>query len=108
LTSTPRSAWQPRLLLELRSGRKLRVAVDFAGTTMKTVRRHMIRDADELGAEHPEALAVLIRSAVELHRATNERRRAQLRRAVEVELARERDRRSEHARAAANARWGAR
>jgi hypothetical protein len=88
---------------ELRAGRKLRVAVDFAGTTLKTVRRHKLRDAARLGAGHPDTLGELIRAAVEHHREA--KRRGEVRRAADRELARYRERRVEHARAAAVARW---
>ena len=104
-----RTAWQPRLLLELRRVGKLAVAVDFAGTTLKTVRRHVIRDADRLGSGHPDSLGALILAAKLAHaadvKAARLRGMARRRAAVEAGAA---ERRTERARAAAEARWGGR
>lgn len=103
-----RTAWQPLLLLELRRVGKLAVAVDFAGTTLKTVRRHVVRDADRLGAGHPESLGALILAAKLGHaadvKAKRLRERARRRSALESGAA---ERRTERAKVAATARWRA-
>lgn len=102
MTPPDRSLWQPLLLAELARTGKLSVAIDLSGATRKAVRYHRLRDAERLGANHPDTLGNLIKAAKAAHRAAN---RAARQRAADRKLAEEWYRRVEHNRMAAQRRW---
>jgi hypothetical protein len=70
-----RLRWQPILLRELERMGRLGAAADFADVPLRTVRRHVVRDKQRLGADDPCALGRLIDGARAAHTAEQAARR---------------------------------